>query len=230
MFATFIFLTLQQPHITVKCVPYKVENRRFQYKCMQKVLRLSNYDDEARALQNFGIIDTISKSCAVCKWANVYCEGNEMKWVDWDRNYMIENLDLNWLPSTLQRVKLIDQRADSLETRFLPQKLRTLYVTRCGLYCALDFTTLPENLRELNLVGNRIFGMVRFTHLPTHMKQIDLRWNDIEKVVVHNTALPKSLNGININKERSNKPIHVVVIDGKKLDRRIQLSDDSKIV
>uniref|UniRef100_A0A7S4KJ46 Leucine-rich repeat protein n=1 Tax=Paramoeba aestuarina TaxID=180227 RepID=A0A7S4KJ46_9EUKA len=204
--------------------------RECQVISMMEVLccRHSQVDYLKRRLVSLGIVQPFAEGenlANVCGWASVVCDDNQLVTViawGYFQNHKRNIINLDWLPPTLTRVDITfgaypKQRFD---TRLWPRNLRSATFTECGMRGSIDLRTLPEKMETLNLSFNELSGTVHLTELPPRISKIDINHNNIEKVVVSNGELPKTLKKVNF---LVNKKARAVCLDGRTLDQRVRI-------
>ena len=208
------------------CADVNTDTRRMQKQMLDQMLLMSHLSN-GHYIERLGANNLIEGEdlhqpklvCDPCRWGGVVCQGGHVTKVEWDRNFKIGEMHIEWLPRDVRSAIIEDQRVQSLDTRRLPRGLRILHIVDCGLRSKIAFNTLPEKLEDLDLNENYIEGTVYIFDLPKGMRRIDIRWNSIDRLVVHNASLPGCLEFIKVRQPV--QKVKMVEMEGRKLDKRV---------
>ena len=121
-------------------------------------------------------------------------------------------LDLQWLPSTVKRVRIHEIRLVNFSAAVFPHAVESIdirtrrlyyspYRPKCDLQTTLETADLPHALQILILERNLLFGSLDLTSLPPPMVHLSV-CNNILTGSVNLTKLPGGMRIINLSKNK----------------------------
>jgi len=204
------------------------------------------FDFQAESMYNLISLEDSDWQCHeedeaynVCAWNGVQCVNKFIIYIGWEKPLRMLIHSLSWLPSSLERLTLINQKVlEPLETRCLPHGLRLMTANFCNIPGEIDLTNLPRKIEELRLRKNQICGVIVLTNLPPTLRELNLGGNEVRMVVGSSNCLPKSTrraNFVSVNTHMKNghmyykeHKIKYKSTDGSKKDKRILLKYDDR--
>ena len=222
---------------TAQCIdaPAFKEAEAYQTRCIMRFLSLKNKHELFRAGHELHLIPSGYNFSSVCLWHGVLCVKKVIKRLLWTeavehddpRDVQHVQFDLDWVPSTVCELDLSEHTyCSTLKTKRLPRALVKLNLRGCLIKSQLSVGNFPSRLREARLGSNRFWGTLLLLRIPSRLQILDISAHKFDAIVVDNNALPQKLKYVALSPLQTNQKVDIKILNGKKLDPRVQLYDD----
>ena len=226
---------LDKPHISVAQSDVQRMQTELMGLVIQDNMRLGEV--ERRALWHYLCTDR-PQDPDPCTWRGVDCTDGILTtflMTQVNYNHLIDGqmfasrflINLEWLPSTLQCVRIRKINLyNGLSTSHLPRDSRFFMLEHCsnmGFNYDINFNKLPSQIEELDLIGCWVQGTVLIEELPKSMHVLVISNQYIERVYIDSEKLPFPLEKIIINcyDTALHKKVRLIEVSSSKMDERI---------
>ena len=211
-------------------------NAQYQHQAMHRsiISNLSKSTNHIRAFERYFYQDVQNRSNE-CAWRGVHCDDTIITSfvfssppITLDRTHF--ELDLNWLPSSLEVIHLWHiVTASPWAPERLPRKLRYFYFwefqIRENASQNVSFRNLPNALEEIHLIHSWPSGSVLLVDLPASVRFCSILHWGLRRVYVDNASLSDRLEVLNIRVEKRTK---CIPIGEAEWDNRVKRLTDGK--
>ena len=209
---------------------------QYQHQAMYRSItsNLNKSTDHIRTFERYFFQDVQNRSNE-CAWRGVQCDDTIITSFVFVSRSIADNrihfeLDLNWLPSSLEAIHLWNIAPASPWTpERLPRKLRYFYfwgldnLNKVSQNCNLR--NLPNAIEEIHLINSWPNGSVLLADLPASVRFFSILHWDLRRVYVDNASLSDKLEVMNIYVEARTK---CIPIGEAEWDNRVKRLTDGK--
>ena len=198
--------------------PLSLPDAQYQHQAMVRSieLNLNNSIDRANAFEEY-VFQGAQNRSNECAWRGVHCKDTIITSFFFFARPMVSQLlhwelDLNWLPSSLEVIHLNEiLPASPWVPERLPRKLRFFFFWGVPkpqkASPNVSLRNLPNAIEEMHLINSWPGGPFMLINLPASMRFFSiLQWN-LQRLYVDNASLSDSLEVLNIHADARKKCI-----------------------